>query len=354
VADQRGSKTEKPTQRRLLKARREGQFAASKDFVGGLQFTLFVAMAAFYGSTWLSILKQTTRLVLHQAFNADLDGVRVSELLASTLKQALLPLALAGAVPVLTAIAFQFASTKMGTSLKKLMPSLKNFKPLSKIKSIPTQGIPSAIQAIIMLAISGAVLYWLVLRNVDALLLLPLSSLEVGLAKMRSSLLEVLWKGAALLLVFGMVDLLRQKRRFMKQMKMSKQEIADEMKETEGNPQIKARVRRLQRDFRRRKMMSEVATATAVIVNPTHYAVAIRYRHDTMSTPIVVAKGKNYLALRIRQRALEHNVPLIENPPLAQALYKSAQVGQEIPPAFYRAIAELLAYVYKLMGTPMG
>jgi flagellar biosynthetic protein FlhB len=110
-------------------------------------------------------------------------------------------------------------------------------------------------------------------------------------------------------------------------------------------------VRRLQRDFRRRKMMSEVSTATAVIVNPTHYAVAIRYRHDTMSTPLVVAKGKNYLALRIRQRAMDHNVPLIENPPLAQALYKSAQVGQEIPPNFYRAIAELLAYVYKMMGT---
>ena len=98
-------------------------------------------------------------------------------------------------------------------------------------------------------------------------------------------------------------------------------------------------------------MMSEVATATAVIVNPTHYAVAIRYRHDTMSTPLVVAKGKNYLALRIRQRALDNDVPLIENPPLAQALYKGAQVGQEIPPSFYRAIAELLAYVYRMMGT---
>ena len=347
MADTR-SKTEKPTPRRLLKARREGQFASSKDFVGGLQFALLVGMVAAYGSTWLSILKQTTRLVLHQVFN--LNGAHVSELLASTLKQALLPLALAGGIPVVTGIAIQFASTKMGASFKKLVPTLKNFKPLSKIKSIPSQGIPSALQAIFMLLLSGLVLYWLVVRNADALFLLPLSSLEVGLSKMGSSCLEVLWKGAALLLVFGLVDLFRQKRRFMKQMRMSKQEVGDELKETEGNPLIKARVRRLQRDFRRRKMMSEVATATAVIVNPTHYAVAIRYRHDTMSTPLVVAKGKNYLALRIRQRAIDHNVPLIENPPLAQALYKSAQVGQEIPPSFYRAIAELLAYVYKMMG----
>ena len=354
MAEHQSSKTEKPTQRRLLKARREGQFAASKDFVGGMQFTLFVAMAAIYGSTWLGILKRTTRLVLHQAFNTNLDGIQVSELLATTLKEALLPLALAGAIPVITAVGFQLASTKMGASLKKLAPTLKNFKPMQKIKNIPSQGLPSALQAILMLLISAAVLYYLVKRNAGMLFLLPLSSLDVGLSKMGSTILEVLWKGAALLIVFGLIDLFRQKRKFMKQMRMSKQDIADEMKETEGNPQIKARVRRLQRDFRRRKMMSEVATATAVIVNPTHYAVAIRYKHDTMTAPVVVAKGKNYLALRIRHKALEHNIPLIENPPLAQALYKSAQVGQEIPPAFYRAIAELLAYVYKLMGAPLS
>jgi len=170
---------------------------------------------------------------------------------------------------------------------------------------------------------------------------------------MRTACFEVLWKGAALLLLFGCIDLFRQNRRFAKQIRMSKQDIRDEHKETEGNPQMKARVKRLQRDFRRRKMMSEVASATAVIVNPTHFAVAIRYQHDAMSTPVVVAKGKNFLALRIRQRAVDHQVPLIENPPLAQALYKSVQVGQEIPPNFYRAIAEILAYVYKIMGTQM-
>ena len=95
-------------------------------------------------------------------------------------------------------------------------------------------------------------------------------------------------------------------------------------------------------------MMKEVATATAVIVNPTHYAVAMRYGHESMATPVVVAKGKNYLALRIRQIAIENNVPLVENPPLAQALYKSVDVGQEIPPQLYRAVAEVLAYIYRL------
>ena len=131
---------------------------------------------------------------------------------------------------------------------------------------------------------------------------------------------------------------------------MSKQEIKEEMKELEGNPQMKARVRRLQRDRARRNMMKEIPTATAVVVNPTHYAVAIRYRVEDMAAPLVVAKGKNYLAARIRQRAIEHQVPIVENPPLAQALYKSVEVGQEIPPHLYRAVAEILAYVFKLMN----
>src|ERR1051326_986517 len=272
-----GNKTEKPTQRRLQKARREGNFASSRDFVGGLQFTLIVVVFMAFGGTWVATLKRCTRAVIQQAFNSDLDSAGLAQLIASTFKQALAPVAFAGGVLVLTALAFQFASTRMGFSLTKLAPSAKHFQPFSKIKAIPSQGIPSAVQAIFMLVLSAVVLYWLALSNAHALFLFPLSSLDFGLAKKRSVCLEVLWKGAALLLVFGFVDLFRQKRVFAKQMRMTKQEIRDELKETEGNPQMKARVRRLQRDLRRRKMISEVATATAVIVNPTHYAVAIRY-----------------------------------------------------------------------------
>jgi flagellar biosynthetic protein FlhB len=167
---------------------------------------------------------------------------------------------------------------------------------------------------------------------------------------MRTLCFNLLWKGVAFFLLFGMIDMFRQQRRFNQQMKMSKQEVRDELKDTEGNPQIKMRIRRLQRDARRRRMMEDIKTATAVVVNPTHYAVAIRYQHEMMSAPVVVAKGRNYLALRIRALAMEHQVPLIENPPLAQALYKSVDVGQQIPPHLYRAVAEILAYIYKLMG----
>jgi flagellar biosynthetic protein FlhB len=130
---------------------------------------------------------------------------------------------------------------------------------------------------------------------------------------------------------------------------MSKQDLRDETKETEGNPQMKGRIRRIQRDLARRNMMKDISKATAVIVNPTHYAVAIRYEMEGMAAPLVLAKGRNYLARRIREIAMEHQVPIIENEPLAQALYKSAEVGQEIPAHLYRAVAEVLAYIFKLM-----
>jgi flagellar biosynthetic protein FlhB len=122
------------------------------------------------------------------------------------------------------------------------------------------------------------------------------------------------------------------------------------MKEVDGSPLMKARIRRLRRDMARRRMMHEVPTATAVIVNPTHYAVALKYSMETRGAPKVVAKGKNYLALRIRQKAIENQVPLIENPPLAQGLYKSVDVGQEIPADFYKAVAEVLAYIFRIMN----
>jgi flagellar biosynthetic protein FlhB len=159
-----------------------------------------------------------------------------------------------------------------------------------------------------------------------------------------------MWKGAALFIVMGAIDFVRQNRRYTADLRMSKQELREEAKEMEGNPQVRARVRQLRREWLRRRMMSQVPTATAVIVNPTHYAVAIRYAIDSMTAPTVVAKGKNYLALRIRKKAVEYQIPIIENPPLAQALYKSVDVGQEVPAHLYRAVAEILAYIYRIMG----
>jgi flagellar biosynthetic protein FlhB len=345
-----GEKTEKATAHRLLKARKEGKFASSKDFVSGLQFTVFVLLLVESGQQLIGNLKEATRTLFSQAFRPDLSPAALTAILHQSFAHTMYPLVATSGVLVLSGLAFQLTSTGFGMSLQGLAPKASNFSVLSKLKSAPQKGFASAIQAVALLLMFGFTIYWVTARDLGRLLLIPLSSLQVGMAEMRSLCVAVLWKAAAFFLLFGMIDLARQKRRFSKQMKMSKQDIRDEMKQTEGNPQIKMRIRRLQRDTRRRRMMEDVKTATALIVNPTHYAVAIRYHHESMAAPVVVAKGKNYLAARIRARALAHNVPLVENPPLAQALYKSVEVGQQIPPHLYRAVAEILAYILRLMG----
>ena len=349
-----GDKTEKPTQRRLLKAHREGQFASSRDFVSGLQFTAFVLVLVGLGPKLFANFKEATRLLLVEAFRSDLGPSTLLVLVQQAFTRTLSPLASAGAILAVAALAFQLASTRFSVSLHRLAPKASNFSILSKIKSVPSRGFASALQAVALLGVFSAMIYWMAARNVNMLLSLPLRSLQQGLNSVEALCIDVLWKACAFFLLFGMIDLFRQKRKFAKQMRMTKQEVRDELKETEGNPQIKIRIRRLQRDARRRRMMDEVKTATALIVNPTHYAVAIRYHHETMPAPLVVAKGKNYLAARIRARALEHQVPLVENPPLAQALYKSVDVGQQIPPHLYRAVAEILAYIYRLMGAKVS
>jgi flagellar biosynthetic protein FlhB len=238
----------------------------------------------------------------------------------------------------------------MGLSLNKLIPKFSNFNPMGRLKQIPRQNVPAMFQACFVLAVAGWFVWRIGEQHLAALLMLPLASIQTGIDIVATALSQVLWRSTGILLFIGVVELFRHRCLYKKDLAMSKQEIRDEHKEQEGNPQIKARIRRLRRDLLRRRMMQDVPAATAVIVNPTHYAVAIRYDSGAMASPKVVARGRNYLALRIRRIATENNVPIIENPPLARALYTAVEVGREIPPDFYRAVAEILAYVYRMMG----
>jgi len=349
MADQ-GQQTEKPTAKRLEKARREGNFPSAREMVGALQFLAFAAMLASWGSGWVAQTRQTMRWLLGRAFSPGLNEVDLVRLSVDVCRRTILPLAIGGGALLAVTLGVQLAVTKMGLSLHKIAPDFKRLNPLRKLRDLPRQNLPSAIQAALLLPLFGYTVYVIVRDSYEAFFLLPLMGVEAAARQVGASIQQLLWKATAVFLVFGAVDLFRQTRRYQKDLRMSRQEVRDEAKDIEGNPIIKQRVRRLQRDQLRRQMMKEVPTATAVIMNPTHYAVAIRYRAETMPAPVVVAKGKNYLALRIKQKAIDSGVPIIENPPLAQALYKSVDVGQEIPPHLYRAVAEILAYIFKLMN----
>jgi len=348
MADQ-SQKTEKATPRRLLKAREEGNFATARVFVSSLQFLAFVWLLHSWGPAWI----QSTRLALAEICQNALDprknvmdavyrGIAIAERL-------LLPVGVLGAVMIGITIAVQLVVTGFGFSWKKLTPDIKRLNPIERLRQLPKQNLPATLQAAIMIPVFAIAVYFAVTEHLGEFLSMPVANLRSGISQVGVSIDALLWKAGGLFLVFGIVDLVRQKSRYESGLKMSKQEVRDEMKEVEGSPLMKSRIRRIRRDLARRRMMQEVPTATAVVVNPTHYAVALKYSLESPGAPKVVAKGKNYLALRIRQKAIENQVPLIENPPLAQGLYKSVDVGQEIPAHFYKAVAEVLAYIYRVM-----
>ncbi len=343
-------RTEQPTQQRLKKARKEGNFPASREFISAVQFTGFVTLSVTFGGALLRQVAMLMRTLLAFAFTGDLTVARLTTLLRYEIVPGFVPLMLAGVALMVLSLSAQLATTGLGISLEKLMPDIKRLNPLKKLTSLPGQNLPIFLQALLLLPVVGFVVYYEAWENLDSFLELPWMGALPAIARIGSTIETLLWRAVALFLLVGVCDLLWQRHRYTKQLKMSKHEVKEEAKEQQGSPHIKQKIRRLQRDLARRNMMKAVPTATALIVNPTHYAVAIKYAIEGTAAPMVVAKGKNYVAARIRKRAIEAGVPIVENAPLARALYASVDVGQEIPAHLYRAVAEILAYIYRLMN----
>jgi flagellar biosynthetic protein FlhB len=347
--------TEKATPQRLKKAREKGDFPATREFVAAFQFLGFVLLGAGYFPGWLGNIESTMRIGLRRAFSSaatsgQLTSTDLFALLIVLARMTLTPLAVLGGILLSLTVLLQLASNGMGFSLARLTPDFNRLNPGNRLREVPAANIAHFFQAAVMMPVMFWLTWSLVRDRLPELLRLPLMPVSSGAIATGGLIKDALRRAAFVLVVLGAIMLVRERGRYNKRLRMSKQEVRDESKDTDGNPQIKARVRRIQRDMRRRNMMKDIPSATAVVVNPTHYAVALRYDQGLMAAPKVVAKGRNYLAARIRQRAIQNQVPIIENPPLAQALYKSVDVGQDIPPHLYRAVAEILAYIFRIMG----
>jgi flagellar biosynthetic protein FlhB len=228
-----------------------------------------------------------------------------------------------------------------------LAPTLSRMSPASRLRqlfSLPAAGrlAKSLVPVAVMVYLAVQVL----IREWMNLLHLPQSSLNAVAGMVARLLFEICWKGGLVLLVWSAVDYLLERRKLESDLRMSRQELLDEYKETEGNPAIKARIRRLQRQVRRRRMLEEVKRAAVVITNPTQFAVALEYGPH-LAAPTVVAKGRNLLAQQIKQIARWQDIPMVENPPLAHALYRAVEVGQSIPPKLYAVVAGILAAIYR-------
>jgi len=345
------NRSEKATPRRLERARKDGNFISTKELVSGAQFIVFAIFLLSGFPEFLFHAAGNTKSFLRLAFaGTDLQREGLIFLFRNRLAPSMGGLLLTGLALSATALIAQMAASRLGISAKKIAPDLQRLNPMSRLQSLPSENLSQFLRSALLLPVFLGVAAYLVWTQSQQFLFLPLLPWTQGVKVVGESLRDLIERALYLFLFLGLFDWFRQSRKYAAKLRMSKQDIREEHKESEGNPQIKAKVRRLQRDMSRRRMMSDVPKASAVIVNPTHYAVAIRYDLAAGAAPKIVAKGRNHVARRIREMAISNEVPIIENPPLARALFAAAEVGQEIPPHLYKAVAEILAYLYRILG----
>lgn len=342
-------KTEPATPKRIERAREDGDVPRSKELA-----TVSVLLTMLVG-IWASGTQLTQALKSNMAagltlprnlvFEPDLLLVSIAQNLMELL-WAFLPLAV---LVVFIAIASPVLLGGWNVSSKALMPKFNKLNPLSGIKNLVSKNAAMEFfKAVIKATLVGSVAFFVVAAEIDDVLMLPLLPLNEALTSTAYLILVTMIAIASSLVLIAAVDVPYQLWSYANKLKMTKQDVRQESKETEGNPEIKARIRQQQREMARRRMMAEIPNADVVVTNPTHYAVAIQYKNDSMRAPVVVAKGADAIALKIREIAAEHKISVLESPKLARALYAHTELGDAIPEALYAAVAEVLAYVYQM------
>ena len=341
-------KTEPASPRRLEQAREEGQVPQSREL------SAFFVLMAGAGTLWVTgyWLAQRIGGAVSRGLTFDRDeAFDTAALPALLLHQAGEALATLGPlllILVVAALAGPFMLGGLNFSSKALTPDWTRLDPLKGFgRMLSMQSVGELVKGILKALLVGSVVVWVVLHEKDHIFALMGQPLEAGLQSMGRTILfsTLVIVGSMFLIVAA--DVPFQLWQYYKKLRMTKEEVRKEMKELEGDPQLKARIRSQQREMARRRMMAAVPKAQVVVTNPTHFAVALAY-DEKMPAPRVVAKGRGVIAQRIREIAAEHNVPLLEAPPLARALYAHTEIDDIIPAALYRAVAEVMAYVYQL------
>ena len=351
MAEQEGQeKTEVPTEKKRRESREEGQVAFSKELssaalLAGIVLTL-VATSPIILDAMRQLMSQIFR-DLAQSEELSIDSI-------FTLSGEILSIILPAFAPFVAVIIFVgiFASVlQVGVliTFKAIAPKFNKISPLTGLKRLfSSQSLADFLKSMAKLIIVGFVGYLTYIDKITELNGLSVSTPESILIYNFTVVAEVAGKIVLALVAIAIFDYFYQRWHHEQQLMMTKQEVKDETKQTEGDPQLKARIRQIQREMSNARMMQEVPKADAVIVNPTHFSVAILYDRDVMSAPEVIAKGADHLALRMRTVARENNVPILERPELARDLYANVEIGDDIPERFYKAIAEILAFVYRL------
>jgi flagellar biosynthesis protein FlhB len=350
-----GERTEQPTAKRREQAREQGQVPRSTDLCAAAVLLTAAAGLQLLGGWCGGQLNALMRAGLSLSRERALDESTALSAFASTAAHALYACAPLWALTVVAALAAPLTLGGRGFHPQALVPDFSRLSPGAGFARMFSMNgaveLTKAFAKFGLLALVAALVLW---RQSGAILSLSAEPVPVGIAHAASLTGTALLALAATLALIAAVDVPWQLWRYTQQLRMTREQVREEMKESEGSPEVKGRIRKIQSERARRRMMREVPKANVVVVNPTHFAVALRYDEERMRAPIVVAKGQDLIAARIREIAEEHRVPIFEAPPLARALHRHVEIGAEIPASLYVAVAQVLTYLAQLRTARVG
>lgn len=342
-------RNEAPTPKRLREARERGQVARSLELNSAVAVLTGFWLVYGPGASLASALQTIMRNTVSRLPAGELTGADLRSWLADAALRLAPPLALIVFGLMAAGVAVTLAQTGLLWGSKRPFFDASRVNPLAGLKRLfSSHGLVELFKALLKLTIVGWVAYSFVNEHLNELLGLSQLGLAPALRLWAKLAYGLGLRTGTAYLALAAADYAYQRWTLMRSLRMTKEEIKEEYKSQEGDPLLRGRIRQQQRRIARQRMMSKVPKADVVITNPTHFAVALKYEREQMSAPQVVAKGAALVAQRIRELAGEHGVPVVENPPLARALYRLAEIDQEVPPELYRAVAEVLAFVYRL------
>ena len=352
-----GEKTEEPTGKKLNDARKEGQVAKSKEIANAFGIlALFIILKVYVGTIGTRFIEsfhvvygQIPELV--KMYNGNLSVASLQVLLRSMMLRLLTIIAPVLLFGVMVAVICDTVQVKWRPTTKPIKPKFSKLSPVKGFARIfSPNSLVELLKSLLKLVVIGYVVYSYLKGRVGQIFLLYDITLNQAIGLIGEIAIDLGIRIAMVYMVIAFLDFWYQKWKFRQDMKMTKQEVKDEYKNQEGDPQVKAKQKQRMREASMRRMMSQLPEADVVITNPTHYAVAVKYDPEKYDAPYVLAKGEDYLAQKIKDVAREHEIEIVENKPLARMLYANVEIGGLIPPELYQAVAEVLAFVYHLKG----
>ncbi|WP_299391274.1 flagellar biosynthesis protein FlhB [Pelagibius sp.] len=347
--DDDSQKTEEPTSKRLSDAREKGQVARSQEVSHWFMILALAIVVGLFSEPMIADIGGLMRPYLEQPHRLSLDTGMLQEVLSGTAIDIMKVSAIPLAIILLAGLLAGTIQNGVIVTAEQIKPKLSNigFKRGFK-KMFSSRALTDFAKGLLKLAIVSTVVAIMVWPDRNLVLDMPTMEVQDLLIIVRFEAVKVVIGVLSVMTIVALIDVLYQRYQHHKELRMTKQQVKDEHKQTEGDPMIKGRLRQIRAERARKRMMAAVPEADVVVTNPTHFAVALKYDQATMEAPKVLAKGADNIALKIREVAEENDIPIVENPPVARALHASVEVDQEIPPEHYKAVAEIIGYVMKL------